>query len=90
MAAGISDTFATGLLCEALGLDIPIAALPFVSDAQARHPAFAKSITALRACGVRVPYGSEVPPRGARPRRGRVAAFPWRLALQALDDPDGP
>jgi len=87
-AAGICDTFATGLLCEALGLDIPIAALPFVSDAQARHPAFARSLRELRACEVRVPYGSEVPPRGANRRRGRVAAFPWHLALQALDDAD--
>src|SRR6184192_731143 len=46
-AAGISDTLALG-------------ALPFLNSAQARHPAFSRSVDELRACGVRVLLGEEV------------------------------
>jgi Flavoprotein. len=35
-AAGITDTFATGLLCELTGLGVPILAVPLVKDALAR------------------------------------------------------
>ena len=39
-AAGITDTFAAGLLCELTGLGVPIVAVPLVKDALARHVAF--------------------------------------------------
>src|ERR1039458_8001625 len=35
-AAGITDTFATGLLCELTGLGVPIVAVPLVKEALAR------------------------------------------------------
>lgn len=36
-AAGISDTLALGILCEAYGLGIPVAVQPYVNSAQAAH-----------------------------------------------------
>src|SRR5215510_10655650 len=38
-AAGISDTLALGLLNEAIGLGLPIVAVPWPNAALARHPA---------------------------------------------------
>ncbi|GAA1817406.1 flavoprotein [Planosporangium flavigriseum] len=50
-AAGISDTFALGVLNEALGLGLPIVVAPYVKAALAAHPAFARSLGLLRDCG---------------------------------------
>jgi flavoprotein len=38
-AAGISDTLALGILCEAYGMGIPTAVLPYLNPAQSAHPA---------------------------------------------------
>lgn len=53
-AAGISDTLALGLINEALGKNIPIAAVPYINDALTAHPALPASIAALRGAGVTV------------------------------------
>ena len=37
-AAGISDTLALGLINEAIGMSIPIVAVPHVNAPLARHP----------------------------------------------------
>ncbi len=73
LAAGISDTLALGLVNEAVGLGLPIIAAPWPNVALVRHPAFQRSINALRAWGVtvilnptRLPRASETP-----------AVFPW-------------
>lgn len=84
-AAGISDTLALGLLTEAIGKGLPLVALPFLNSAQARHPAFARSVDELRACGVLVLFGPEVyelhePGTGSR----YLHLFPWRLALYSV------
>lgn len=50
-AAGISDTFALGILNEALGLGIPVVVSPYVKGTLASHPAFARSLGLLRDCG---------------------------------------
>src|SRR5712691_9351717 len=49
-ALGISDTLALGLLCEYLGLGMPILAVPGVTTASGldSHPAFFKSMQFLR------------------------------------------
>ncbi|MEL7157529.1 MAG: flavoprotein [Actinomycetota bacterium] len=52
VAIGMADNMATGLLCEALGRDVPVAMEPRVSDAFARHPAFRQHVERLRAAGV--------------------------------------
>ena len=85
-AAGISDTLALGLLSEAIGKALPLVALPFLNSAQARHPAFSRSVDELRACGVRVLLGEEVY-RLHEPGTGSsyLQLFPWRLAIEALD-----
>jgi hypothetical protein len=75
-AAGISDTLALGLINEALGMGIPVAALPHVHRPLAAHPALAASIARLRGSGVIV---LESPPPG------QLAAYPWAQALDALD-----
>ncbi|WTG92256.1 flavoprotein [Kitasatospora sp. NBC_01560] len=51
-AAGISDTLALGILCEAYGLGVPTAVRPVLSTAQAAHPAYAESLARLRSMGV--------------------------------------
>lgn len=87
-AAGISDTLALGLITEAIGKRLPIAALPFLNAAQAAHPAFERSLQTLRDAGVCILYGPEVlelhqPGQGSY----RAEAFPWKQALDALPSP---
>ncbi|MEW1724560.1 flavoprotein [Streptomyces sp. NPDC093109] len=79
-AAGISDTLALGIVCEAYGLGVPIAVLPFLNAAQAAHPAYALSLERLRAMGVRV--GSHVP--HAPGTNGAGGGFRWEEALELL------
>jgi phosphopantothenoylcysteine synthetase/decarboxylase len=82
-AAGVSDTLALGLVNEAIGLGIPVAAMPFVNGALAAHPAFESSVDRLRAAGVEVIFGPGEPhPAGGG---GPFAeAFAWSLGLAAL------
>jgi Flavoprotein len=58
-ALGISDTLALGLITEAIGLRLPVAALPHLNAAQASHPAFAGHVETLRAAGVAVLLGPD-------------------------------
>jgi phosphopantothenoylcysteine synthetase/decarboxylase len=73
-AAGISDTLALGLLNEAVGLGLPIAAVPWPNAALARHPVFLRSVASLRDWGVRVILDpARLPGAGPAP-----TAFPWQ------------
>ncbi|WP_307800914.1 flavoprotein [Microbispora triticiradicis] len=54
-AQGIADTYALGLLAEALGLGIPIVVLPFVNSALAARKPFRLSSDSLRSEGVDLP-----------------------------------
>ncbi|MFI6550998.1 flavoprotein [Streptomyces prunicolor] len=79
-AAGISDTLALGILCEAYGMDIPTAVLPYLNMAQAAHPAYQQSLERLRGMGVLT--GSYEP---HRPKAGGGAdRFRWEEALELL------
>jgi phosphopantothenoylcysteine synthetase/decarboxylase len=82
-AAGVSDTLALGLINEAIGLGVPVVAMPFVNSALAAHPAFMSSVERLRSVGVEVIFGPGEPhPAGAG---GPFAeAFAWHLGLAAL------
>jgi phosphopantothenoylcysteine synthetase/decarboxylase len=73
-AAGISDTLALGLLNEATGLGLPIVTVPWPNAALARHPAFGRSISTLRGCGVRVVFDPARLPDDDSPSQ---AGFPW-------------
>ena len=78
-ALGISDTLALGLITEAIGLRLPVAALPHVSAAQAGHPAFGGHVEKLRAAGVAVLIAGD----------GQMLAgsepLSWDVALDELD-----
>ncbi|WEH40057.1 flavoprotein [Streptomyces sp. AM 2-1-1] len=79
-AAGISDTLALGILCEAYGLGIPVAVQPYVNAAQAAHPAYGESLHRLRAMGVLV--GDHVP---HQPKAdGGRDAYDWTQVLDLL------
>ncbi|KIF76279.1 flavoprotein [Streptomyces sp. 150FB] len=79
-AAGIADTPALGILCEAFGLGIPAAVLPYVNQAQAAHPAYRRSIDELRGMGVLI--GSYEP---HRPKAGGgMDRYRWDEALELL------
>ncbi|GAA2475360.1 flavoprotein [Streptomyces gobitricini] len=76
-AAGISDTLALGILCEAYGAGVPTAVLPCLSTAQAAHPAYRRSLDTLREMGVRV--------GGQDPDQLTSGGFRWEEALDLLD-----
>ena len=77
-AAGISDTLALGLICEALGLGIPVAAVPWVHGPLAAHPALAASRATLRGAGVTL---VDLPaPAAGQP-------MPWDQILAAVQHP---
>ncbi|MFE5591190.1 flavoprotein [Streptomyces sp. NPDC056549] len=79
-AAGIADTLALGILCEAYGMGIPTVALPYVNAAMAAHPAYGRSLDQLRDMGVLI--GSYEP---HRPKAGGGAdRFRWDEALELI------
>ncbi|MFF8591831.1 flavoprotein [Streptomyces sp. NPDC015220] len=78
-AAGISDTLALGILCEAYGTGVPTVALPCLNAAQAAHPAYRQSLERLRGMGVRIGSGA---PLGSGP--GGAVRFRWEEALELL------
>jgi len=84
-AAGISDTLALGLLNEALGLDLPVVAVPFPNVALARHPAFRRSMAELEALGVRLLFDPEAHPLPT-PNLGPASRdlFPWQVLREEL------
>ncbi len=50
-AAGITDTYAAAVLCEALGAGVPTVVVPMVNDKLWGHPAWSRSVATLRAAG---------------------------------------
>jgi phosphopantothenoylcysteine synthetase/decarboxylase len=76
LAAGITDTLALGLVSEAVGLGLPVIAAAWAGAALAGHPAFQRSIAALRAWGITVLHE---PGPGER-------AFPWDELRARLPD----
>jgi phosphopantothenoylcysteine synthetase/decarboxylase len=77
-ALGISDTLALGILCEYLGLKMPVVAVPYVRTDSGldNHPAFSRSLAFLKECGVHILYEPEkYPPRND---------VPWHVVLDDL------
>jgi phosphopantothenoylcysteine synthetase/decarboxylase len=83
-AYGLADTLALVLLTEAIGLSLPLVAAPALNSAQAAHPAFERSVAALREMGVTVLYGPGVYEPGPPGTGGRP--YDWKLPLDALDE----
>ncbi len=85
-AAGISDTFALGLLAELTPSGVPIAVLPFVNTSLAANRVFARSVTELREANVTVLLGDGgFIPHPAGQGGSRIATFPWEAALDAIE-----
>ncbi|MGH8792275.1 MAG: flavoprotein [Stackebrandtia sp.] len=85
--AGVSDTLALGVLTEALGMGLPIVAVPYSNRAHAAHPALAASVDRLREWGVVVLYGDDFY-RLHEPRAGAAGSggFPWGRVRSAIED----
>ncbi len=73
LACGISDTLALGLVNEAVGLGLPIIAVPWPNTALARHPAFRRSLAELRDWGITIIFD----PARLPPVAGDSPPFPW-------------
>jgi phosphopantothenoylcysteine synthetase/decarboxylase len=77
-AVGASDTLALGILNEALGLHMPILAVPFVNRGLAQHPAFIRAIRGLREADVELIFDPAHFPLPS-PNQGPTSRdlFPW-------------
>ncbi|GLZ12559.1 flavoprotein [Actinomadura sp. NBRC 104425] len=85
-AAGISDTYALGILAEAPGLGIPVVVLPFVNTALAGRGPFQRSVSDLRAEGVRILLGpGEFEPHAPGTGGKYLATYPWSLAISEVE-----
>ena len=76
-AAGITDTLATGILCEAMGYGVPIVAVPYLKEQLAKHPVFSKNLALLRECGISILYEPE--------QYLSPTSVPWSMILDMLD-----
>jgi phosphopantothenoylcysteine decarboxylase len=76
---GISDTFALGLLNEAIGLRLPIVVAPYAKSSLAAHPAYARSLQTLSEWGVTVLPNEVIRVGAARD------VFDWGPLVDALD-----
>ncbi|OEV13746.1 flavoprotein [Streptomyces nanshensis] len=83
-AAGHADTLALGLITEAIGLGLPLVALPYLNRAQAAHPALPRSVDFLRANGVTVLMGGPDGFTPHEPKHGDLDVYPWQTAIGAL------
>lgn len=83
---GISDTYALGILAEAISLPVPVIVLPFVNSALANRAPFRRSVDQLRGEGVRVLLGpGEFEPHPPGTGGQRLDALPWQLALDEAE-----
>ncbi|MBD2898407.1 Coenzyme A biosynthesis bifunctional protein CoaBC [Actinomadura sp. RB99] len=86
-AAGISDTYALGILAEAPTLGIPVVVLPFVNTALAGRLPFRHSVESLHREGVHILLGSgQFTPHSPGEGESRLDCFPWENALKQADD----
>lgn len=87
LSAGISDTYALGVLAEHVGAGTPVVVLPFVNTALAARRPWQAAVAQLRAEGVRVLIGADgFQPHPPGTGSDRITAFPWNICLNnALD-----
>jgi hypothetical protein len=96
-AAGLSPTLALGLINEALGMDVPVTAVPWVNAQLSRHPAARESVIRLREAGVRFTTGFGHPSSRIPGPDGQIGTpvYPWdeieaeirRMADELVDVP---
>jgi phosphopantothenoylcysteine decarboxylase len=78
-AAGISDTFALGILNEAIGLKLPIVIVPYAKPSLAAHPAFDASVKKLMSWGVHM-----LPNTVIRAAGKPTPNFDWQPVVAAI------
>lgn len=83
-AAGISDTLPLGLLVEAVGLRLPVVAVPFVNRALISFPPVAEAVRKLSEWGITML--AEDPPHEPGTGGAKMDQFPWAAAWQSLLD----
>lgn len=85
LALGISDTYALGVLAEAIGLGVSVIILPFVNSALASRAPLARSIEQLRSEGVGVYFGpGMIEPHEPHTGDRLLEAYPWAAGLDRL------
>jgi phosphopantothenoylcysteine synthetase/decarboxylase len=82
--AGISDTFALGILNEAFGLRLSVIAVPHAKPTLAAHPAFADSLAKLERWGVHVLPNEII--RRKPVISGDPQGFDWSPVVRAVMD----
>ncbi len=85
-SAGISDTFALGILNEAFGLKLPAVVAPYVKPSLAAHPEFGRSLEKLNSWGVNV-LPNEVIRAKVKEQEGAAKdqpAFYWKPVVEAV------
>ncbi|MGH3813712.1 MAG: flavoprotein, partial [Pseudonocardiaceae bacterium] len=89
-AAGISDTFALGILNEAIGLELPIVVAPYAKASLAAHPAFNENLEKLHRWGVHVLPNEVIRVRAGEQDPGTdgtgkpVSRFSWWPVVEAV------
>lgn len=76
-AQGNADNLLLSQLCKGLGLGLPIVAAPCITGPYSRHPAFGRSLTLLRECGVHILYDPDNYPA--------PKIVPWEQILERLN-----
>jgi phosphopantothenoylcysteine synthetase/decarboxylase len=90
VVAGIADTYALGVMCEAIGQGLPVIAVPMVNDRLWSHPTWSANLDAINRWGVRLldihtgEPGARLVPSGAGAEV--VARFEPEWIRAALDD----
>jgi len=85
-ALGISDTYALGILAEAVSFPIPVVILPFVNSALASRYPFQHAVDQLRTEGVRVLLGPcEFEPHAPGTGGQQLDTYAWQLALDETE-----
>ena len=85
-AQGISDTYALGVLAEAVSLPSPVVILPFVNSALAARDPFQRAVAQLRYEGVYVLLGpGQFEPHPPGTGGQQLGTFPWYLTLDIAE-----
>jgi phosphopantothenoylcysteine synthetase/decarboxylase len=86
LAYGTSDSYALGLVHEAIALGLPILTVPAPGDALARHPVFTESVGRLRKWGVSVVVRPAYSRAGAAVDGQTADQLPWQAAEELLGE----
>src|SRR5262249_50665418 len=85
-SSGVSDTYALGVLAEAIGSGIPTVIVPFVNSTLAARVPFQQAMRSLCAEGVRIIYGpGELEPHAPGTGGALIPSFPWTVALDEAE-----